>query len=109
MKINSLSIKKKKNNGIFLDVVKFLLYFFKCTFRIAIALPGLVLMGPTTSIIAYQAEKERIKCLQNSDVKQKGTDVVGSYKILLSMIYFPITTGIHTLLMYYCLNNFTDY
>ena len=47
--------------------------------------------------------------MKNSDVKKKGNDVVGSYKILLSMIYFPITTVLHTFLAYQCLNRFTDY
>jgi hypothetical protein len=64
-------------------------------------------MGPTTSLIAYQSEKERQKCLKNSDVKVRGSDVVGSYKILLSMIYFPITTAIHTGILYGCLRKFT--
>jgi glycerol-3-phosphate O-acyltransferase/dihydroxyacetone phosphate acyltransferase len=66
-------------------------------------------MGPTTTLIAYQAEKERIRCLKASNVKVKGNDVVGSYKILLSMIYFPITTGIHTTLFYFGLRKFTEY
>lgn len=57
-------------------------------------------MGPTTTLIAYQAEKERIKCLKASDVKVRGNDVVGSYKILLSMIYFPLATILHTILFY---------
>ena len=66
-------------------------------------------MGPTTTLIAYQAEKERKRCLKNSEIKVRGTDVVGSYKILLSMIYFPITTGLHTAILYKCLRKFTEY
>ena len=48
------------------------------------ALPGILMMGPTTSLIVYLSERERIKCLKGSKVKQYGHDVVGSYKILLS-------------------------
>ena len=66
-------------------------------------------MGPTTTLIAYQAERERIRCLKSSEIKNKATDVVGSYKILLSMIYFPITTAIHSCLFYKALNRFTDW
>lgn len=41
-------------------------------------------------------------------MKVKGNDVVGSYKILLSMIYFPITTSLHTVILYKCLRKFTE-
>lgn len=64
-------------------------------------------MGPTTSFIAYKAEKERIRCLKNSEVKVRGNDVVGSYKILLSMIYFPIATGVHLTILYKVLQKYT--
>lgn len=66
-------------------------------------------MGPTTTLIAYQAERERIKCVKKSEVKIRGNDVVGSYKILLSMIYFPITTAAHTYILYKCLRKFTEF
>jgi hypothetical protein len=46
--------------------------------------------------------------LKHSEVKIKGNDVVGSYKILLSMIYFPITAGIHTALLYWGLRRFSE-
>jgi len=45
--------------------------------------------------------------LKKSDVKVRGSDVVGSYKILLSMIYFPITTLIHMGFLYAGLRKFT--
>ena len=66
-------------------------------------------MGPTTTLIAYQAEKERIRCWKKSEIKAKANDVVGSYKILLSMIYFPITTAIHTGICYKALRKFTEW
>ena len=105
----------KKSHSRIMDIIKFVIYFEKCVLRLCIvrpvliqALPGIILMGPTTSLIAYQAQKERLRCLKNSDVKVRGNDVVGSYKILLSMIYFPITTGIHTVILYKCLRKFTE-
>jgi len=65
-------------------------------------------MYPTTTLITYKAEKERKRCLKDSDVKVKGNDVVGSYKIFLSMIYFPITTVVHTGILYSCMRKFTE-
>ena len=66
-------------------------------------------MSPTTTLIAYQAEKERKRCLKSSAIKAQANDVVGSYKILLSMIYFPITRCIHMLLCFKGLQKFTDW
>ncbi len=55
---------RKENyfGNIFTDIVRFIFYFEKCLVRSVIvinklikALPGLILMGPTTQIIAYLA------------------------------------------------------
>lgn len=67
------------------------------------ALPGIVMMGPTTSLIVYLTEKERIRCLKGSKVKQYGNDVVGSYKILLSTMLMPLTCAGHSTLLYFLL------
>ena len=65
------------------------------------------MMGPTTSLIVYLSEKERIKCLKGSKVKQYGNDVVGSYKILLCTYLMPLTCAIHSTLVYFLLKKFT--
>jgi hypothetical protein len=65
------------------------------------------MMGPTTSLIVYLSERERIKCLKGSKVKQYGNDVVGSYKILLSTILMPLTCAGHSALLYFVLQKFT--
>jgi hypothetical protein len=66
-------------------------------------------MGPMTSLIVYLSEKERIKCLKASKVKIRGNDVVGSYKIKLSVILFPIFQIINALMTYYLLGKFTNF
>lgn len=66
------------------------------------------MMGPTTTLITYLAEKERIKCLKGSKVKRFGNDVISSYKVLLSIFMFPFTAGVHSSLLYYLLNKFTQ-
>ena len=71
------------------------------------ALPGIVMMGPTTSLIVYLSERERVKCLKGSKVKQYGRDVVGSYKILLSTFLLPLTCAGHSTLLYFALQKFT--
>jgi hypothetical protein len=50
-----------------------------------------------------------MRCLKKSEVKVKATDVVGSYKLLLSMLYFPISTGIHSLILFKILKKFTKF
>ena len=64
-------------------------------------------MGPTTSLIVYLSEKERIKCLKGSKVKKNGNDVVGSYKILLSTFLMPLTCAGHSTLLYFILKKFS--
>ncbi len=64
-------------------------------------------MGVTTTLIAYLAEKERIKCVKGSKVKLFGNDVVGSYKILLASVLMPITCAIHSFLLYFILKRKT--
>jgi hypothetical protein len=75
-------------------------------FFIIQALPGILLMGPTTGLISYLAEKERIKCKKNSKVKEEAHDVVGSYKVLLSMFMFPATALIHSGLLFTVLTRY---
>ncbi len=53
------------------------------------------------------SERERVKCLKGSKVKQYGNDVVGSYKILLSTILMPLTCASHSVLLYFLLKRFT--
>ena len=65
------------------------------------------MMAPTTSLIVYLAEKERIKCLKGSSVKKFGNDVVGSYKIFLCTLLMPLTCAGHSALLYYILQRFT--
>jgi hypothetical protein len=65
------------------------------------------MMGPTTSLIVYLCERERIRCLKGSKVKMYGNDVVGSYKILLSTFLMPLTCAGHSVLLYYALQYFT--
>jgi hypothetical protein len=62
---------------------------------------------PTTSLIAYLSERERIKCLKGSKVKHYGNDVVGSYKIMVSSILLPLTCAIHSGILYLLLRKFT--
>lgn len=65
------------------------------------------MFAPTTSVIAYLSEKERLKCLKGSKVKQYGNDVVGSYKIMLSSFLLPLTCAVHSLLLYSLLKKFS--
>lgn len=65
------------------------------------------MFAPTTTLIAYLAEKERIKCLKGSKVKHYGNDVVGSYKILLSTYLLPLTCAAHSTILYFILKKFT--
>jgi phosphate/sulfate permease len=73
------------------------------------ALPGIVMFAPTTSLITYLSEKERIKCLKGSKVKQYGNDVVGSYKIILSTFLLPLTCAIHSGILYFALKKYTQF
>lgn len=63
-------------------------------------------MGPTTGLISYLAEKERIKCKKSSKVKEEAHDVVTSYKILLSMFLLPATAVVHSSLLYFALTKY---
>lgn len=71
------------------------------------ALPGIIMFAPTTTLIAYLSEKERIKCLKGSKVKHYGNDVVGSYKIMLSSFLLPLTCAAHSTILYFLLKKFT--
>lgn len=66
-------------------------------------------MGPMTTLVAYLSEKERIKCLKASKVKVKGNDVVGSYKILVSLVLFPIFQVFNSIMTYVVLSNLTNW
>lgn len=65
------------------------------------------MFAPTTTLIAYLSEKERMKCLKGSKVKHYGNDVVGSYKIMLSSFLLPLTCAVHSVVLYYLLKRFT--
>jgi len=65
------------------------------------------MFAPTTSLIAYLSEKERVKCLKGSKVKHYGNDVVGSYKIMLSSFLLPLTCSLHSTLFYFVLKKYT--
>lgn len=67
------------------------------------------MMGPTTTLITYLSEKERLKCLKGSKVKMYGNDVVGSYKILLSSFLMPLTCAIHSFLLYAALKKWSNF
>jgi glycerol-3-phosphate O-acyltransferase / dihydroxyacetone phosphate acyltransferase len=54
------------------------------------ALPGLLMLAPLATIVAFYAEKERKKALAGSDVKIKGTDVMASVKVVSMLILYPI-------------------
>lgn len=54
------------------------------------ALPGLLMLAPLASIVAFYAEKERKKALAASDVKVKGTDVMASVKVVSIIVLYPI-------------------
>ena len=64
---------------------------------------------PTTSLIAYLAEKERIKCLKGSKVKMQGNDVVGSYKIMLGSYMLPLTCAVHSGILFFILKRFSKF
>jgi hypothetical protein len=65
------------------------------------------MFGPTTTLITYLTEKERVKCLKGSKVKHYGNDVVGSYKIILSSSLLPLTCAVHSSILYFVLKRFT--
>lgn len=65
-------------------------------------------MGPTTGLISYLAERERIKCQKSSNVKEEARDVVSSYKILLSMFLLPATAVVHSSLLYFVLTKYFE-
>jgi hypothetical protein len=67
------------------------------------------MFAPTTTLIAYLSEKERIKCLKGSKVKHYGNDVVGSYKIMLSSFLMPLTCTIHSAILFLLLKKFSNY
>lgn len=54
------------------------------------ALPGLLMLAPLASIVAFYAEKERKKALAASDVKVKGTDVIASIKVVSMLVLYPL-------------------
>ena len=64
---------------------------------------------PTTSLIAYLSEKERIRCLKGSKVKMQGNDVVGSYKIMLGAYMLPLTCAAHSALLFFILKRLTKF
>jgi hypothetical protein len=66
-------------------------------------------MGPMTTLVSYLSERERVKCLKASKVKLKGTDIVGSYKILLTITFFPFFQFLNTFLTYLALTRFTNF
>lgn len=61
-------------------------------------------MGPMTTLVVYLSEKERIKCLKASKVKIHGNDVVASYKMMLSLVLFPVFQILNALLTYFVLS-----
>ena len=62
----------------------------KMILSLLFALPGLMMLAPLATIVAYYAEKERKKALAGSDVKVKGTDVMASVKALSALILYPL-------------------
>ncbi len=61
-----------------------------------IALPGVLLLGPFVMVLEYLSENERKKALANSKVKITGKDVVASFKIMTSIIIFPLSSMVFT-------------
>jgi len=53
-------------------------------------LPGLLTLAPMGILNKILAEKERVRALKKSSVKVVGADVMGSTKILTSLILFPL-------------------
>ena len=99
-----------QRSSVFQDTVALVFYIVKCLNRIIFvlalitqAIPGVIFMGPMTSLVVYLSEKERVKCLKASKVKLHGNDVVGSYKIMVSLVLFPIFQIVNSLLTYFVL------
>lgn len=44
--------------------------------------------------------------MKNSNVKISAADVVGSYKVLLASIYFPVATIVYTIILLFLLHHF---
>lgn len=68
--------------------------------RLVVGLPFLLFMFPIRQILSAEAEKKRKKALSGSYVKVKGTDVMASWKIILSCVLVPLFLFIWQLLYY---------
>lgn len=94
LELRTLNIHDYQVKNMKLTILHLFFNFLSSLFRFILssifAFPGLVMMAPVATGIAIYAEKERKKALAGSDVKIKGTDVMASIKVLLSLIFFPL-------------------
>ena len=88
--LNITDSQVKEMRITFLHLIwNFLYSFIRMMFSLAFALPGIILMIPLGLFVAYFAEKERRKALASSDVKVKAVDVMGSVKIVATLVLYP--------------------
>ena len=64
---------------------------FRLAMSLIFVLPGLLTLFPMYVMNRILAEKERRRALKKSSVKIVGADVVGSTRILYSLILYPLT------------------
>jgi glycerol-3-phosphate O-acyltransferase/dihydroxyacetone phosphate acyltransferase len=59
-------------------------------FYLLAAAPGLVLASPMACLAKIVSQQQAKKAVKNSSVKIKGNDVLGTWKVLLGMVFIPV-------------------
>lgn len=70
--------------------------------KMLIGIPFLLFLLPIRLILSKEAEKKRQKALSSSYVKVRGTDVMTTWKIVLSMVLIPVSLTIWVIGFYFC-------
>ncbi|KAL5521662.1 SCT1_1 [Sanghuangporus sanghuang] len=65
----------------------------------ALALPGVVLNGPIFILVSIISRRKAEEALAESTVKVAGRDVIGSWKVIISLIAVPILYSIYAILV----------
>ncbi|GMG21535.1 unnamed protein product [Ambrosiozyma monospora] len=80
---------EKYTNNVFKTSYLLLRRTVKLLFLVALSLPGTILFSPVFIACHVISRKKQREALAKSSVKIKGTDVLGSWKVLIALVFAP--------------------
>lgn len=108
LNIHDYQVKNMKLSIIYL-IYNFLSSLIRFLLSLIFAFPGLLMLTPVAMIIGIYAERERKKALAGSDVKVKGTDVMASVKVMLTLIFYPFYQFGFTVAFYWICTHYLNW